>query len=469
MKTAHQNLGVESLSRNGARLLPNMWIKWAVFFFFVAALFGLALRYFFIGHLPAFVDYKNILHAHSHLALLGWGYLLVSGMLLFTFVPQPLRRNSYKIILILNILANLGMMATFPVQGYGPGSIAFSTLHLLVSYVFAFRFLKDIKGLTSTPYLSLIKYGVRWMVLSSVGLWSIAPVGIILGKLHPLYHLSVQWFLHFQLQGWFVYCLLGLLLFFLKKGNNLLSFSKKEELYLHLSLFLTFGGTIFHSYAWMGWYWLNLIGVGLQAYVFFRLLLPLWNCTFSNFYLAEKWVKRLIALGIISLLLKATLQLILVIPDVLAASHYIRSYVIAFIHLILLGAVTFGIGGMAIQSRIFPSNTASISGWYILASGFLITELLLFGQGTLAWAKWGSIPAYHQIMFFGSLLFPIGLGMVFVSFYTKGQKDLLCPSTSNLTTKSKNHEKPTKTVSQKHSSTFSLGNDPISELWTKTT
>ncbi|WP_158857275.1 hypothetical protein [Lunatibacter salilacus] len=156
MNTAYHHMeSVESPSI-GSNTPPQTWMTWAVFFFFCASIFGLAMRYFFIGEVP-FFEYKHLLHAHSHVALLGWGYLLVTGTLVLTFIRNPIRLKSYQKIFLLTILANLGMMLSFPFQGYGLYSIAFSTLHLVASYTFAFQFFKDLKKVKSTIGITLIK------------------------------------------------------------------------------------------------------------------------------------------------------------------------------------------------------------------------------------------------------------------------------------------------------------------------
>ena len=64
--------------------LKYWWMKAGLAFFFLAAVFGMMMRYYYISEIP-FVDYKYLLHAHSHTALLGWGYMFVSGVFIFLF------------------------------------------------------------------------------------------------------------------------------------------------------------------------------------------------------------------------------------------------------------------------------------------------------------------------------------------------------------------------------------------------
>jgi hypothetical protein len=75
------------------------------------------------------IDYRNLLHAHTHLALLGWvgnAFFALAGALFLDFKNTSAPR---RIFIVLQV-ALLGMLGTFPWTGYAAPSIAFSTLHL---------------------------------------------------------------------------------------------------------------------------------------------------------------------------------------------------------------------------------------------------------------------------------------------------------------------------------------------------
>jgi hypothetical protein len=394
-------------------ILSNSWMAWAVFFFFVASLFGLAMRYFFIGELPYF-EYKHLLHSHSHIALLGWGFLLVSGVMVFSFVKDRSRIKIYKRLLLLSIIANIGMMLSFPIQGYGLFSIAFSTIQLLAGYLFAYHFLRDLIKSENTSAIQLIKYSVFWMLLSSIGLWAIGPIGATLGRLHPLYFMSVQWFLHFQLNGWFAFALLGLILHFASLKTKVISINRTSFFILNISLFLTYALAVSWSTPIPALFYINAIGVLLQGLAYYLILRPSLNEVLPIFKFPNVWTDRLIYLGVLSLIIKAVIQIALVIPEVATIAYTIRMYVIGFVHLVMLGAITFGIGGLAIKYNWLPTSNLSKLGWSLLSIGFISSEILLLGQGTLLWAKMGFIPHYHLLIFIGSCFFPIALLMIFL-------------------------------------------------------
>ncbi|MCL6260949.1 cytochrome c [Aquiflexum sp. TKW24L] len=418
MKTAPELLSQKSNASPLERHLAKPWMFWAVFFFLMASLFGLLMRYFLVGEVN-FFEYKHLLHAHSHLALLGWGYLLVTGALVFTYVKDANRLRTYKFLLGISVVATIGMMLSFPFQGYGLYSIAFSSLHLITSYFFAYYFLQDLSKHKKTTATRLVKFSIIWLLLSSIGLWAIGPVGAMLGRVHPLYFMSVQWFLHFQLNGWFVYGFLGLLTAYLQKSGWTIPISKTKEWILHLSLFLTYALAVSWSTPIMSLFYINALGVILQIIAYFWILQPAFRQLFNGFSFPQNWIDRMLYIGLMSLVAKALIQAALIIPDVATIAYTIRMYVIGFVHLVMLGSITFGIGAFALKNNWLGSGALSQNGWYLLAGAFIVSEVLLLGQGTLLWAKLGFIPHFHLILFITSTLFPLGLLLIWVELWRK--------------------------------------------------
>jgi len=51
-------------------------------------------------------------------------------------------------------------------------------------------------------------------------------------------------------------------------------------------------------------------------------------------------------------------------------------------------------------------------GLSIFLAGFVLSEALLFLQGMFFWMSWGMLPAYFELLFGVSVLFPVGLMLV---------------------------------------------------------
>ena len=120
--------------------LPRLAFAIAWAFFVLAAGFGFLLR-LQVVHPVVPLEYAHLLHTHSHAAFLGWVFNAFFGLALHFFVPQKNHGNYWAVFLVMQ-LAAVGMLFTFPFQGYAAASIAFSTLHLASGAVFAWKLLR---------------------------------------------------------------------------------------------------------------------------------------------------------------------------------------------------------------------------------------------------------------------------------------------------------------------------------------
>src|SRR5690606_31690756 len=324
-----------------------------------------------------FLDYKYLLHAHSHVAMLGWGFTAVSGALLFFLIKKTTYLKAYKRVLLINAIAGVGMAIFFTYEGYGVISIAFSTVHLIAAYYFAWFFLRDLKKLSNSITKTFAKWSVYWMLISTLGLWSIAPVSAILGKSHPLYFAGIQFFLHFQFNGWFTYAILALLISYLAKNGKEIKVSKVTFGILQLSLILTYALSITWSTPEKFLFYLTSLGVVLQAVAFFPILKQLFGA--CKLVMSEKNISVwLLTVGLISLLFKIIAQIAVAIPFIAEISYSIRNFVIGFIHLAMLGSISLLLIAILIREGYFPVNPFSNAGYVFLIIAFLSTEVILF-------------------------------------------------------------------------------------------
>jgi hypothetical protein len=111
------------------------------------AFLGFSLRSKIVFSLPA-VDYRNFLSAHSHFAFGGWAGLTLMTLLIYDLLPAKVsQKKIYQRILGGIEISSLGMALIFPFYGYNVLSISFSTLYIIVAFVFAPVFIKDIAHL----------------------------------------------------------------------------------------------------------------------------------------------------------------------------------------------------------------------------------------------------------------------------------------------------------------------------------
>ena len=414
-------------------LFIRIWNRRAVGFFLIAALLGMTMRAFYIVEIPV-LEYRHILHTHSHIALLGWGFMMLIGTMIFELEGKENFGKKYGGLFIALLVSLLGMLFSFPVQGYGVVSISFSTLFVLLSYAFIFKLWKTLGQRENTLGIRLIRWSLIGYLISTFGLWALGPVTATLGRMHEMYFMTIQWFLHFQLNAWFVLGTLGLIVFFAEKRGIKILISSIQQGLLIGSVFLTFALAITWAEPSPIFFWINSLAVLIQALAYYLLLQKIIKILPGLFL--QPFPKMLIVLALVSLVAKAILQVLLVFPEVAVISYTIRLYVIGFLHLVMLGAMTFGIGGLALEEGRLPATLSSKIGWSLILGGFLGTELLLFGQGTMVWMQWGYLSWYHLGLFVFSALFPLGLALSFISLfsekYVQPQSILKYPNSNQL-------------------------------------
>jgi hypothetical protein len=388
----------------------------------VAGFLGVLMRLAFVIELPEWIQYRNLMHTHSHLAMMGW---IFGGLYLLIVHLFDLNRLIYRNLFWLFQVSIIGMLFSFPIQGYGLISIFFTTIHLLLSYVFVYHLFKDLNepqdNLLATHSHKFLKTAALFLVISTLGTWAL---GVIMNtglKGSALYYASIQFFLHFQFNGWFVFAILAILGKYvslniqISDAKNL----KKAYSYLFLSCLLTYALSLTWSTPESYIFWINSIGVILQAialYFLIRSFVTIWN-KFKHG--VNRYISFLLKFAFSGLVLKILIQTAVAIPYLAKISYTIKNFVIGFIHLLMLGTITvFLIAIYEMTSRQLIGK--SKIGLNIFLIGFLLSEGLLFLQGYMLWMEWGFLPYYYQAILIISCLMPIGLLTYGVMSFSRG-------------------------------------------------
>ncbi|MDX2248017.1 MAG: hypothetical protein SF052_14625 [Bacteroidia bacterium] len=401
----------------------SRWLFTAVLNFFFAGCLGALLRYAFVSEVPG-LNFRNVMHGHSHVAMLGWLYMALFALLVRTFIPE--KEKTYNRLFWMTQVSIAGMLVSFPVQGYGPVSIAFSTLHIILSYVFAVRFFRDIKRERTQGRLSvrLVKASLWFMLVSTLGLWGMGPVMALDMKGSVWYHVAVQFYLHFQFNGWFLFAVLALWFRMREAYSKETTISRLFFALLVVSCLLTFSLVLVWANTSPAFLVVNGLGVIMQLAALVLLGIMMredWPQVASRLSRVSRW---LIAVALISFAVKIALQALVVIPAVATIAFTIRNYVIGFIHLIMLGAISHFIWGYSAEKNLIDLRSwGSKTGLVLFFVGFAGSEILLFLQGTMFWAAKGFLPGYYEILFGFSVLMPLGVGGIAGSrkFYLQKQ------------------------------------------------
>jgi hypothetical protein len=382
---------------------------------------GLLMRYVYL--FPININYSFLLHAHSHVAMLGWAYLMIYILIVRFYLPKEKKEKPiYNQLFWITEFAVIGMMVSFPIQGYALFSIVFSTMHILLSYVFCWLVWKDgFKDKTSDHKQLLTS--ILFMVFSTLGVWCLGPAVSMLGKQSAFYQIAIQFFLHFQFNGWFLFAVLAL---FLKQFEDKID-KKAFKIFFILLIVATFLTVAFP----ISWYvennllsWINTVGVVLQlaAFVYFyKMLKPQIVWFKANL---DSTTKMVYGLALCSLFLKIAIQLLVLIPNLGEVSHQIRSFIIGFIHLTTLGIITGFLVGVLIQNKLLSYQSYLLRiGIKCFILGYIATEVLLFLQGGFLYFGKGALFGYYEWVFGTSILIVVGLSLITVSII-KTKKDI---------------------------------------------
>ncbi|PWA07174.1 hypothetical protein [Flavobacterium psychrotolerans] len=401
--------------------MRKSWLLACFINFFIASLMGLLLRLMYVTPIE-WVNFQFLMHGHSHTAMLGWVYLMLYGLIVHFFVPKEAQQKPiYNRLFWITQFAVIGMMVHFPIQGYALFSITFSTLHIFCSYYFCLLIWKDAQP-TTLPEKQLLKTALFFMVFSTLGVWCLGPAVGLLGKASPFYQIAIQFFLHFQFNGWFLFAVLALFFHQFQANINEFQFRLFYRL-LIVATVLTLALPISWYLANPIFYWINSIGVTLQLLaflIFIKMIRPHYQGFFNTLQPIEKLVY---GFALTSLFLKIGIQLVVLVPEFAQISHQIRNFVIGYIHLTMLGIITGFLFGFAIQNN-FIKGKKNLVNWGIklFLLGFIATELLLFVQGAYLFLNLGVFKMYYQNLFVTSISLPIGLLMIVTSLHLEKYK-----------------------------------------------
>lgn len=391
----------------------------------LVSLLGILLRYKIALPLPG-LNYKFLLHAHSHFAFAGWISTALFTALLYLLSRSGGRVNktySYQFWLLQT--ASFGMLLSFPFEGYGPVSIFFSVLSIIFSWWFTWQYWKDI-GITDLPpsIKRWIRAALFFFVLSGAGPFLLAYIKSHKLVSPELYYNSVYLFLHFQYNGWFSFGVLAL--FFFTAHYYKLPINDKKGRMFFWFLVTACVPAYCLSLLWMDPpYWVFAIAAGaaclqVAALVLFLLLV---RSSWTHWSLLLPFQTKLFwGLAYLAFLIKLTLQALSVIPFLGRFAFGFRPVIIGYLHLVTLGFLSFFLVGYFIHEKLLCTGPSGWKkGWGIFISGVLLNEFLLLLQAL--WAINGNNLPYAPLLLLGAatIIF-CGLALMFIDqFKEKNQ------------------------------------------------
>ena len=377
------------------------WAGWCLFNLLLVAIAGFIVRSKIIFPL-AFIHQKNFLHGHSHFAFSGWVSAALMAAIIAIVFPAGAGKQPTRLF-NLQMIASYGMLICFPLMGYKLPSIFFSTITILISWIFTAVMWKPISQLPVTVS-QWIRTALLLNIFSALGTFSLAYLMSSGSHSQELTIGSLYFFLHFQYNGWFLFCCAGLF-FHLLEANGRPIKKPTNELIRRLLTIAVIPG-FFLSVIWMkipgAIYTMAIFAAMMQMIALVIFLKALIGVRLQSM---TRITRYCLMLSLAAVSLKFLLQALSCIPSLSLYAFGYRSLVIAFLHLVLLGFVSLFIIGYFLQTGMIQENRNTRMGIYIFSAGIFLNELVLMLQGL------GAI-AYIAIPFANELLWVIALVMV---------------------------------------------------------
>ena len=387
----------------------------AIFNLLLISLLGLVLRYKIAFALP-FIDQSHLLHGHSHFAFTGWITHALMVLLVAFITPQKGEEvlTKYRWIINANLFTAYGMLVSFPLQGYGLFSISFSTLSVVVSYVFVVMYWKDLNSLPQKKVSHWwIKAALFFNVLSSAGTFALAFMMVTKSMHQNWYLASVYFYLHFQYNGWFLFACLGL------ATDKLLSNVSSKVL---RKIFWLFAGACVPAYL------LSALWLPMPTWLYILVVLAAFSQVAGWIFIVQeikkqmifikaslnKTVQWLLLFSSIAFSIKLLLQLGSIIPSLSTLAFGFHPIVIGYLHLVLLGVITLFLLGYLIDEKLILLNSKTFAGIKIFTAGIIINEVLLMTQGVAAISNI-TVPFINELLFITACVLFSGISLLNVS------------------------------------------------------
>lgn len=393
----------------------QFWTAVALVNLSIVALLGFTLRTKILFPLEV-LNFKHVLHAHSHYAFGGWVSLALLALMVHEILAGEQREKKVYQWFFWGFLASsAGMLISFLAQGYAFFSILFSTLFIFISYGFVAVFTKDLlrsKAEKSVVILSICS--LVCLAVSSVGPFTLAYLMASRSGNHLLYRDSIYTYLHLQYNGFFT---LGVFALFFNRLTSLSRHQAQQTRNFATVLCISIIPTLFISYLWHypGIYTRAMaiagciLNVALTVYFFIamRALTPALQET-------PVFIRRIGGLAMAAFVAKSLLQMGTIVPGLGKLVFGDRAIIIGYLHLVLLGFVSLYLIAHLLHNRVLDlHNRLTRISVTLFATAVTVNHTILFIQGfgnmlmvsnsIYAWLLW----AAGLCLFSGALLIAI--------------------------------------------------------------
>jgi hypothetical protein len=379
----------------------------AFFNLLIVALLGVLMRSLpLLSSFP--LVYKNVLHGHSHFAFGGWVLPALMALVMkgFPELRQKIAFHHWRNIALLVLMSAYGMLVSFPLQGYKGISISFSTLSIATSFYLALVIWKALKGIVLKTSHRLLKWGLIYCTLSAIGPFATVPLIVMAEQGTPLYFDLIYFYLHFQYNGFFTFTILALLYRWLEERNLDQNGGKVFAIFNLVCIPAYALSVLWHQPSAI----FNFVGGAaalLQLAGLFYLL--------KDISSKKAQLNFLLKLSLSGFALKLIFQAASAFPLVASMAYEGRNFLIAYLHLVLLGFVSCFVFESVL--REVENKKLMKKGTMLFLASFFTTEAVLVVQALSAVLNFRFL-FYKEVLLFFSLFFVAG--SLVMAFAVKG-------------------------------------------------
>jgi hypothetical protein len=364
----------------------NWWLTFALLNLCIVATLGVLLRTKMVFPLEA-VEFTNVLEAHYHFAMNGWITFTLMVLLVSELLPEGISdKPVYQWLRFGMLFTSYSLALSFIIYGYHFLTITIITLYILIAFVFAFVFGRDIiKAMVPVPLKILSVCAMISLVLSCIGPETFLGYVLASHSMNVLIFRDTAYtYLHFQYNAFFplsIFAIFFKYLYTLELNAKALRLIHKVSVWLPVTII----PTLFLSYLWHypNIYVRSVSAVGCVClYIFLFQLYRLLFATWGQLKRMPRYAKFLGILSLISLSVKILLQTGTVFSYVGIIVFGNRPIIIGYIHLVMLGFISLFILSHFVRVGLLNCNfRVTRTAIVVFASGVVVNEFLLMLQG----------------------------------------------------------------------------------------
>jgi hypothetical protein len=337
---------------------------------------------------------------------LGWVFNLISLAFIQDHIPEG-KRKRYKILFVFIQCLLAGMLISFPLQGYGAFSIILSSLHTVVVGVISIWFFRDTNEGIFDASRWLARIAFMFFLLSAVGPFSLGPLVVNGMGQTNWYYFAVYYYLHFQYNGVFTFSVLSLFFGWLKERHvEVDEPTVKRFVYLMMvSCVLGYSLSILWAKPGIVFVGFGLIAAVMQLIAFYYFIMIVRATPVVLMQQVPLSVSILFVVSFLSFAVKLVLQALSVHPNIAQLAYEVRNFVIAYLHLVLIGMVTCFLLAWSIEKKWIKEPPKSILVLFLV--GFIGMELVMINP----------LPLNDRFINFANLVFLFSALLVIASGY----------------------------------------------------